>query len=47
MPSLTPNDADPYAAWRSPNYRCYAVGWFLLTFGNQVGTVAVGIHLYS
>jgi MFS family permease len=41
------HDANPYAAWRSSNYRCYAIGWFLLTFGNQVGTVAVGIHLYN
>ena len=47
MPNRRPHDADPYAAWRLSNYRRYAIGWFMLTFGNQVGTVAVGIHLYN
>lgn len=38
---------DPYAAWRSGNYRLYALGWFLLTFARQIETVAVGIHLWN
>lgn len=38
---------DPYAAWRNPNYRYFAGGWFLLTFGKMIETVAVGVHIYD
>lgn len=37
----------PYAAWRTPSYRFYAIGWFLLIISNQILTVAVGIRLYA
>ena len=42
-----PPPPDPYAAWRSGNYRLYALGWFLLTFGRQIETVAVGSYLWN
>ncbi len=47
--SLAPplRESGPYAAWRSPAYRLYACSWFALTFGKQIETVAVGIHLYD
>lgn len=38
---------DPYAAWRSRDYRLYSTSWFLLTFSKQVETVAVGINIYD
>jgi MFS family permease len=38
---------DPYAAWRSGNFRLYALGWFLLTFARQIEVVAVGLHLWN
>ncbi|HEY4761199.1 MAG TPA: MFS transporter, partial [Thermoguttaceae bacterium] len=38
--------SDPYAAWRSRDYRLYSVSWFLITFSKQVETVAVGINIY-
>jgi len=38
---------DPYAVWRNPDYRCYAAGWFLLTFGKMIETVAIGVHIYD
>lgn len=37
----------PYAVWQSPNYRLYAISWFLIVFGKAVETVAVGIHIYD
>jgi MFS family permease len=39
--------SDPYAAWRNASFRLYALGWFLLTFGRQIETVAVGIYLWN
>ncbi|MEN6493101.1 MAG: MFS transporter [Thermoguttaceae bacterium] len=39
--------AGPYAAWQNADYRRYACSWFALTFGKQIETVAVGIHLYE
>jgi len=38
---------DPYAVWRNPDYRLYATGWFLMTFGKLVESVAVGVHVYA
>ncbi|MGW8258198.1 MAG: MFS transporter [Thermoguttaceae bacterium] len=38
--------SNPYAAWRLPDFRLYAVSWFLLVFAKQVETVAVGINVY-
>jgi MFS family permease len=46
MPYVSPRP-DRYAAWRNANYRCYAAGWFLLTFGKMIETVAVGVHIYD
>ena len=45
-PSTTPA-ADPYAAWRSPDYRLFAGSWFAMMFAKQIETVAVGIHIYE
>jgi MFS family permease len=45
-PSTTPA-ADPYAAWRSPDYRLFAGSWFAMMFAKQIETVAVGIHIYD
>jgi MFS family permease len=39
--------SDPYAAWRSSSFRLYALGWFLLTFGRQIETVAIGVYLWN
>jgi MFS family permease len=33
--------------WRLPQYRLYAVGWFLMTFGKLVESVALGVHVYA
>jgi MFS family permease len=41
-----PSRADPYAAWRIDSYRFYAAAWFLMTFGKQIETVAVGVYIY-
>lgn len=45
--SLVEPPLGPYVAWQSPAYRLYACSWFALTFGKQIETVAVGIHLYN
>lgn len=37
---------DPYAVWRSRDFRYYTASWFLMAFAKQVETVAVGIYLY-
>ena len=38
---------DPYAPWRSRNYRFFSAGWFLLVFAQNIETVAVGIGVYK
>jgi MFS family permease len=38
---------DPYAAWRVPAFRLYAVSWFLMIFAKMIETVAVGIGIYE
>jgi len=42
-----PAKVDPYAVWRSSNYRRYSISWFSLVFSKQVETVAVGIFIYD
>ncbi|MGQ9575603.1 MAG: MFS transporter [Thermoguttaceae bacterium] len=37
----------PYAVWSSPDFRLYAIGWFLMTFGKLAENVVVGVHLYA
>jgi len=43
----SPPGAGPYASWRSRDFRFYAWGWFMLVFGKQIETVAVGLYLYA
>ncbi len=38
---------DPYAAFRSPDYRCYAVGNLISSFGRQVLGIAIGYEIYQ
>ena len=38
---------DPYAPWRSRDYRCYACSWFLMAFSRRVEFVAVSVYLVS
>lgn len=44
MPDI-PTTSDPYAPWRFPDYRRYAVGWFMIMFAKQVETLAVSVYL--
>ena len=37
--------SDPYALWRSANYRQYAGSWFLITFSRRVEFIAIGVYL--
>ncbi len=46
-PFPEPPKRDPYAAWRIPGYRRYAVSWFLITFGKMVETVAMLVHVHQ
>jgi MFS family permease len=39
--------ADPYLVWRNPNYRLYAVSWFLMTFGRMIETLTIRAHVYD
>lgn len=38
---------DPYAAWRYPNYRLFAIARNLLMLGSQMQSVAIGWELYE
>lgn len=38
---------DPYEAWRFPNFRLYAGGWFLLLIGTRIQSVAIGWDVYD
>ena len=38
---------DPYAPWRSRDYRCYACSWFAMTFAKKVETLAVSVYFVS
>lgn len=42
-----PTTNDPYAALRIPAYRRYVTGWFLLVFGQQIQSVAVGWEVFQ
>ena len=48
-PTLLPDAPRPapYAAWRIPNYRRYALSWFAMTMARQIEFLAVGIYLYG
>jgi MFS family permease len=37
---------DPYAPWRTRNFRLYAASWFVLMFGKQIETLAVQVYIY-
>jgi len=45
--STSTRPPDPYAAWRSRDYRRFAASWFLLMFSKQVETVAVLVYIYD
>jgi MFS family permease len=38
---------DPYAVWRSREYRLFSLGWLALVIAGQIETIAVGIHVYA
>ena len=42
--SDAPTQPDPYAPWRSRDYRRYAGSWFAMTFSKQVETLAVSVY---
>jgi MFS family permease len=37
--------ADPYALWKTPNYRNFAGSWFLITFSRRIEFFAIGYYL--
>lgn len=41
-----PAKSSAYAPWRLPDFRRYAVSWFLMIFAKQVEMVAVNVYLY-
>ncbi len=45
--SDAPTKPDPYAPWRSRDYRCYASSWFAMTFSKQVETLAVSVYFVN
>lgn len=46
-PATPPPAHDPYAAFRSPDYRWYAVGNLISSFGRQVLGVAIGYEIFQ
>ena len=42
-----PTKPDPYAPWRSRDYRLYASSWFAMTFSKQIETLAVMVYFVS
>ena len=38
---------DPYAAFRSPDYRCYAIGNLISSFGRQLLGIAIGYEIFQ
>jgi MFS family permease len=38
---------DPYAPWRSPDYRRLAGSWFAMTFSKQVETLAASVYFVN
>jgi MFS family permease len=48
MPDPAPSAArDPYAAFRVPSYRLYALGYFVSVLGRTAVSVAIGYELYQ
>ncbi len=48
MPAPQPSAArDPYAAFRVPAYRLYALGYFISVLGRSAVAVAIGYELYQ
>ena len=45
--SDTATKTDPYAPWRSRDYRCYEFAWFAMTFSKQIETLAVAVYFVS
>ena len=41
----SPRAHDPYAAWRHPSYRLYAIGGFLAALGGQLQLTTIGYEL--
>ncbi len=46
-PTLPEDRHDPYAAFRSPNYRLFAAGFFISSTGLQMLGLAVGWEMYE
>ena len=46
-PATPPPAHDPYAALRSPDYRWYAIGNLISSFGRQVLGVAIGYEIFQ
>ena len=42
---ISPRAHDPYAAWRHPSYRFYAIGGFLAAFGGQLQATTIGYEI--
>ncbi len=48
MPADPPaTQRDPYAAFRSTDYRCYAIGNLISSFGRQVLGIAIGYEIFQ
>ena len=46
-PDSAPSKRDPYAAFRSPEYRCYSVANFASSIGRQMLGVAIGYGIFQ
>jgi len=46
-PDSAPSKRDPYAAFRSPEYRCYSVANFASSIGRQMLGVALGYGIFQ
>ncbi|MFZ5830273.1 MAG: MFS transporter [Planctomycetota bacterium] len=46
-PPASPARHDPYGPWRNPDFRLYAVSWFLIVFAKHVETVTVQLYVYG
>lgn len=38
---------NPYAVWRSREYKLFSAGWLALVMAGQIEAIAVGIHVYA
>ncbi|MEI8121271.1 MAG: MFS transporter [bacterium] len=41
------NRHDPYAVWRSREFKLFSAGWLALVMAGQIEAIAVGIHVYA